>query len=73
MRMLIVNDQDFEKAIKVLADNGIDTEAINEPSIPLIRKSNATPDDSPASFGGIWENDDRTFQSIRVKAWPGRR
>lgn len=73
MKTLTVNDKDYLKAKKLLADNGVPTEPEAELSIPLLRKSNAKPGETPASFGGIWTNDERTIASIRAKAWPKRR
>ncbi|MBD2704716.1 hypothetical protein IC229_29040 [Spirosoma sp. BT702] len=73
MKTLTVNDKDYAKAIKLLIENGIQPEPEPEANIPLLRKSNAKFGETPASFGGIWANDERTMASIRAKAWPKRR
>lgn len=73
MKTLTINDTDYRKAVQLLADNGITIESEPEITIPLLRKSNAKPGQTPASFGGIWANDERTLQSIRAKAWPKSR
>ena len=73
MKTLTVNDRDYLKAKKLLAENGITIEPETEAPIPLLRKSNAKPGETPAAFGGIWANDERTMESIRAKAWPKRR
>lgn len=73
MKTLIVNDKDYAKAMKLLIENCIQTEPEPEVIIPILRKSDAKPDETPAAFGGIWTNDDRTIASIRAKAWPKRR
>lgn len=73
MKTLTVNDKDYAKAIKLLIENGIQAEPEPEVTIPLLRKSNAKADETPASFGSIWTNDERTMASIRAKAWPKRR
>lgn len=73
MKTLTVNDKDYAKAMKLLIENGIQTEPESEVTIPLLRKSNAKPGESPAAFGGIWANDERTMAAIRAKAWPKRR
>jgi len=73
MKTLTVNDKDYAKAIKLLMENGIQTELESEINIPLLRKSNAKLGETPAAFGGIWANDERTMASIRAKAWPKRR
>lgn len=73
MKTLIVNDKDYTKAIKLLIENGIQTEPEPEINIPLLRKSNAKSGETPAAFGGIWTDDKRTMVSIRAKAWPKRR
>lgn len=73
MKTLTINDTDYRKAVRLLADNGIAIESEPEIAIHLLRKSNAKPGQTPASFGGIWANDERTLQSIRVKAWTKRR
>jgi hypothetical protein len=71
MKTLTVNDKDYDKAMKLLMENGIQTEP--ELTIPLLRRSNAKPGETPAAFSGIWTNDERTMASIRAKAWPKRR
>lgn len=73
MKTLIVNDKDYAKAIKVLIENGIQTEPESEVNIPLLRKSNAKSSETPAAFGDIWTDDERTMTSIRATAWPKRR
>lgn len=73
MKTLTVNDRDYLKAKKLLAENGIAIEPETETPIPLLRKSNAKLSETPAAFGGIWTNDERTMGSIRAKAWPKRR
>lgn len=73
MKTLTVNDKDYPKAKKLLTDNGITIETEPETPIPLLRQSNAKPGETPAAFGGIWANDERTMASIRAKAWPKRR
>lgn len=73
MKTLTVNDKDYAKAIKLLIENGIQTESESETNIPLLRKSNAKHGETPAAYGGIWANDERTMASIRAKAWPKRR
>ena len=73
MKTLTINDTDYSKAVQLLADNGIPIESEADMAIPLLRKSNAKPGQTPASFGGIWVNDERNLQSIRAKAWPKRR
>ena len=73
MKTLTVNDKDYAKALKLLIENGIQTEPEPEVMIPLLRKSNAKSGETPAAFGGIWTNDERTMASIRAKAWPKRR
>jgi hypothetical protein len=73
MKTLTVNDTDYSKAIQLLTEHGISITAESEVEIPLLRKSNAKPGQTPASFGGIWASDERTLQSIRAKAWPKRR
>ncbi len=73
MKTLTVNDKDYAKAMKLLIENGIQTESEPEVNIPLLRKSNAKSGETPAAFGGIWTNDERTMASIRAKAWPKRR
>lgn len=71
MKTLLISDQDYDKALQLLAANGIQAEA--ETAIPFLRRSDATAQDNPASFGGIWANDERTLDSIRRRAWPSRR
>ncbi len=71
MKTLTVNDKDYAKALKLLMENGIQTEP--EAIIPILRKSNAKSGETPAAFGGIWGSDERTMASIRAKAWPKRR
>ncbi|WP_229365992.1 hypothetical protein [Fibrisoma montanum] len=73
MKTLTVNDEDYAKAVKLLSENGIQTEPELEVTIPLLRKSNAKSGETPSAFGGIWANDERTMTSIRAKAWPKRR
>jgi len=73
MKTLTVNDRDYIKAMKLLIENGIQTDPEPEVNIPLLRKSNAQSGETPAAFGGIWANDERTMASIRAKAWPKRR
>ncbi len=73
MKTLTVNDKDYAKAIKLLVENGIQTEPKPETTIPLLRKSNAKPGETPAAFSNIWTNDERTMASIRAKAWQKRR
>jgi hypothetical protein len=75
MKTLTVNDKDYAKAIKLLMENGIGIQTEPEPeiNIPLLRKSNAKSGETPAAFGGIWANGERTMASIRAKAWPKRR
>lgn len=73
MKTLTVNDKDYAKAIKLLIENGIQTESETEVNIPLLRKSDAKSGETPAAFGGIWTADERTMASIRAKAWPKRR
>lgn len=68
MKTLTINDNDYLKARKLLAENGIIIEPESEPSIPLLRKSNAKSGETPAAFGGIWATDERTMASIRAKA-----
>lgn len=71
MKVLFVNDKDYAKAKKLLMDHGIQVEPERE--IPLLRRSNAKPGETPTAFGGIWANDERTLESIRAKAWPKRK
>ena len=73
MKTLTVKDKDYAKAKKLLVEHGIQTEPEVDNTIPLLRKSNAKPGETPAAFGGIWANDERTMESIRAKAWPKRR
>lgn len=73
MKTLTINDKDYAKARKLLIENGIQPEPEAEIKIPLLRRSNAKPGETPAAFGGIWANDERTMASIRAKAWPKRR
>ncbi len=73
MKTLTVNDKDYEKAEKLLSENGILAAPVSEIPIPLVHKSNAKPGETPAAFGGIWAKDERTLKSIRAKAWPKRR
>ncbi|QDK80768.1 hypothetical protein EXU85_20015 [Spirosoma sp. KCTC 42546] len=68
MKTLTVNDKDYAKALKLLIENGIQTEPEPEVMIPLLRKSNAKSGETPAAFGGIWDSDERTMASIRAKA-----
>ena len=72
MKTLTVNDKDYDKAIKLLMENGIQTEPEPEVNIPLLRRSDAKSGQTPAAFSGIWANDERTLASIRAKAWPKR-
>lgn len=71
MKTLLISDQDYDKALQLLAANGIQAEP--EATIPFLRRSDATPQDNPVSFGGIWANDERNLESIRRVAWPNRR
>jgi hypothetical protein len=64
MKTLTVNDEDYLKARKLLVDNGIETESTSEPIIPLLRKSDAKPGETPAMFGGIWADDERTMRRV---------
>ncbi|GAA4418313.1 hypothetical protein GCM10023187_51630 [Nibrella viscosa] len=73
MKTLTVNDNDYEKAKALLLENGIPIESEADRPIPLLRKSSAKAGETPAAFGGIWANDERTMASIRAKAWPKRR
>lgn len=74
MKTLLVNDDDLVKALQLLQENGIQAKSEEgETTIPLLRQSNATPGETPASFAGIWTTDKRTMTSIRAKAWPKRR
>ena len=73
MKTLTVNDKDYVKVIKLLTENGIQTEPESEVTIPLLRKSNAKSSETPTAFGGIWTTGERTMTSIRAKAWPKRR
>lgn len=73
MKTLTVNDKDYAKVMKLLIENGIQTEPESEVTIPLLRGSNAKSGETPAAFGGIWATDERTMTSIRAKAWPKRR
>ena len=68
MKTLTIDDKDYAKAIKLLIENGIQAEPEPEVTIPLLRKSNAKFGETPAAFGGIWANDERTMTSIRAKA-----
>ncbi|NID11344.1 hypothetical protein [Fibrivirga algicola] len=71
MKTLLVSDNDLAKALKLLGENGIDAQV--ETPIPFLRTGNASPTETPASFGGIWAKDERTMESIRKAAWPKRR
>jgi hypothetical protein len=71
MKTLLIPDQDYDKALELLAANGIQAEA--DTTIPFLRRSDATTSDNPSRFGGIWAKDDRTLESIRRTAWPNRR
>jgi len=73
MKTLTVNDKDYTKAIKLLIENGIQTESEPEINVPFLRKSDAKVGETPAAFGSIWANDERAMVSIRAKAWPKRR
>jgi len=73
MKTLTVNDKDYTKAIKLLIENGIQTESEPEINVPFLRKSDAKAGETPAAFGNIWTTDERTMASIRAKAWPKRR
>lgn len=73
MKTLVINDKDYDKAVKLLIENGIQTELETDVRIPLLHKSGAKMGETPAAFGGIWDNDERTLASIRAKAWPKRR
>jgi hypothetical protein len=64
VKTLTVNDENYLKARKLLADNGITTESESEPMIPLLRKSDARPGETPAMFGGIWADDERTMMRV---------
>lgn len=72
MKVLTVKDEDYPKAVRLLLENGIQTKPEPEVVIPLLRKSNAKTGETPAAFGGIWADDERTMASIRAKAWPKR-
>ena len=69
MKTLTVQDNDYDKAIKLLSGNGIDAELEEESAIPFLRTSAAKPNETLASYGGIWANDERTTDSIRKAAW----
>jgi threonine synthase len=47
----MVNDKDYLKAKKLLAENGITTDPATEKPIPFLRKSDTTVGESPSSFG----------------------
>jgi len=68
MKTLAIDDEDYQKARKLLEENGI---SVNAPS-PVIRAGRLNAGDTPADFGEIWANDERTLSSIREKAWPKR-
>lgn len=53
MKTIIVDDMDYLKAKKLLAESGIVIKPETETPIPLLRKSNAKPGETPAAFGGI--------------------
>ena len=72
MKTLTISHKDYAKAMKLLIENGIQAELEPEVTIPLLRKSNAKPGETPTEFGGIGTNDKRTMASIRAKAWPKR-
>ena len=72
MKTLTISEKDYEKAKKLLLENGISTEPESETPVPFLRRGNARPGETPAAFGGIWANDERTMESIRAKAWPKR-
>lgn len=71
MKTLLISDQDYDKALQLLAANGIQAKA--ETTVPFLRRSDAAPQDNPAKFGGIWARDERTLESIRRAAWPSRK
>ena len=73
MKTLTIQDNDYDKAIKLLSENGIDAGQEEESAIPFLRTSTAKPDEKPASYGGIWAKDERTMDSIRKAAWPKRK
>ena len=60
IKTLTVHDNDYDRAIKLLSENGIDAEPEEGSSIPFLRTSTAKPNEKPASYGGIWANDERT-------------
>jgi|GEM_PF-3285058 len=70
MKTLTIDDKDYARAVKLLLENGINAEIGAD--IPLLHKSDAQPGETPATFSGIWANDERTMASIRAKAWPKR-
>jgi hypothetical protein len=70
MKTLTINDEDYNKAVQILAENGIQITVSLK--LTALRKGQRQPDESPADFGGIWETDERTLASIREKAWPRR-
>jgi hypothetical protein len=72
MQTLLINDEDYQKARKLLEENGIGIANQSAMPLPVIRPSQLNPGDRPANFGGIWANDERTLASIRKKAWPKR-
>lgn len=72
MKTLTVNDDDYARAVKLLLENGIKTEPEADVTVPLLRMSDAKSGETPAAFGGIWDNNERTMASIRAKAWPKR-
>jgi len=51
MKTLTINDKDYAKAEKLLRENGIQTASPTETPIPLLRKSNSKPGETPAPFG----------------------
>jgi hypothetical protein len=37
-----------------------------------IKKGQFKAGEKPSDFGSVWENDERTIETIRAKAWPKR-
>ena len=65
MKTPLVNDDDLVKALQLLEENGIQAKPeADEVAIPVLRKSNAKPGETPVSFG-IWASDERTMASTR--------
>lgn len=67
MKTLTIHDSDYAKVLQLLSEHGIEAEPTPEQSIPLLRKSDANPDETPRAFGSIWETDERTMASIRAR------